>query len=276
MIIRTYQKGAFTLIELLVVIAIIAVLMGILMPALSAVKKQAKAIHCVNNVKNLSMAWFMYKDENDDKLVNGIGGGATTKPRPWVLDPIGSFSNSAVENEKEGIRQGALFPYIGKSIDSFQCPADMRVINGRNPVFRSYSIAGGMYGLDPENPLALANWEIVPHTKYSTIKKPAQKMVFVAEAGDREWNKGSWVLHPKSKGWVDPFAIWHTKSRSTLGYADGHAEMHRWKSKGLVDWCASVWNNPDKDFQFYRKPADQEEMDDLEWMIDHYAYRRLL
>jgi len=65
------KKRAFTLIELLVVIAIIAVLMAILMPSLRAARDQAKRVHCVSNVKTLSLAWFMYKDENDDNLVGG-------------------------------------------------------------------------------------------------------------------------------------------------------------------------------------------------------------
>jgi prepilin-type N-terminal cleavage/methylation domain-containing protein len=68
---KTMKKTGFTLIELLVVIAIIALLMGILMPALSKVKDRAKSIHCVNNVRNLAMAWFMYQDENDNELVHG-------------------------------------------------------------------------------------------------------------------------------------------------------------------------------------------------------------
>ncbi len=269
---RKYQQGAFTLIELLVVIAIIAVLMGILMPALSAVKKQAKGITCVNNVRNLSMAWFMYKDENDDRLVNGGDTNSQADAPYWVANPVANFSSDAIENQKEGIRRGALFPYIGKSVDSFQCPADMRAVTGRNLAFRSYSIAGGMYGVDKKGA-----WEIVPHTKYSTIKNPAQKMVFVAEADDRAGgNMGAWVMNPKSRRWVDPFAIWHTKSRSTIGYADGRAEMHRWNSKPLVDWCGSAWDNPDQKFQFYRTPGDAEEYEDLDWMIEHYPYRRLL
>src|SRR5665811_2159507 len=104
------HKGAFTLIELLVVIAIIAVLMSILMPALSAVKKQAKGVQCVNNIKNLSLAWFMYKDENDGKLVRGETG--TPQSPAWILDRIISFSPDALDQEKEGIRQGLLYPYV--------------------------------------------------------------------------------------------------------------------------------------------------------------------
>ena len=60
------KRVGFTLIELLVVIAIIAVLMGILMPALRTVRDQAKRVHCVANVRTLSLAWLQYANNNDD------------------------------------------------------------------------------------------------------------------------------------------------------------------------------------------------------------------
>ncbi len=264
---RKCQQGAFTLIELLVVIAIIAVLMSILMPALSAVKKQAKAIHCVNNIRSLSLGWFMYKDENDGKLVKGTTGNVQNPA--WINNRVTNVSPDELEQEKEGIRQGLLFPYVGKSVESFRCPADMRAVNSTLPTFRTYSIAGGMYGVDKNG-----GWEMVPHTSYSTIKDPARKYVFLGEADPRGMNMGSWVLYPKRREWVDPFAIWHTKNRSTMGYADGHGEMHRWQSQDLADWCTSIWTDPGT-FQFYRKPASEEELIDFNFMWKGYAYRRL-
>ena len=266
-----HKRNAFTLIELLVVIAIIAVLMAILMPSLRAAKDHARRIHCVSNLKTLSLAWFMYKDENDDKLTYGARGVSdipNDPVKPWIERPIADFSNDPLENEKEGIRRGALFTYIGKSVDSFRCPADMRTLSAALPTFRTYSIAGGMYGVDKKG-----GWEIVPHTKYSTIKHPATKIVYLAEADPRGENMGAWVMRPRTEEWVDPFAIWHTKNRSTLGFADGHGEMHRWQNQELVDWCTSMWTDPGS-FNFYRKPASEEEQRDFEWMAKRYAYRR--
>jgi len=65
------QKG-FTLIELLVVIAIIALLMTILLPAMKSAREQGKRAVCLNNLKQLTLGWMMYADENNEKPVKSL------------------------------------------------------------------------------------------------------------------------------------------------------------------------------------------------------------
>ena len=237
------KKRAFTLIELLVVIAIIAVLMAILMPSLKRAREQARSLTCRSNVRTLTLAWLMYKDENDGKLVSGQTPGApisTSNPAAWVVIPP-SGASSSIEEKKEYIQQGLLWPYV-RALEVYRCPSDRRRNSpGHQFAFRTYSIAGGM------NAVPANTWEIHPCVNYTDIKQPATKYVFLAECDPRGYNNGSWVMNPRSRQWVDPFGVWHRDDSSTLGYADGHVEMQRWHSRA-----------------------------DFEVMLKGYAYRSLL
>ncbi len=96
------------------------------------------------------------------------------------------------------------------------------------------------------------------------IKQPGSKYVFVEESDKRKWNMGSWVLNPKKKEyWVDPLAIWHNK-RSTLGFADGHSEKHRWLDERTIEMSKKQEHN-----------AHHPGSPDLEYMHRGYAYREL-
>ncbi len=253
------RRKAFTLIELLVVIAIIAVLMGILMPSLRLARDHAKRIHCVSNMKTLALGWFMYKDDNDDKLVPGH-----TDPGNWVSRPANG-NNSTLEQQYQAIRDGELFTYVGKQVDLYHCPADTRK-QGINVAFLTFSCAGGANG---------ETWGSYEKCKlYSDIKQPATKYVFVEEADNRGTNVGSWQMHPRKTNptWTDPVAMWHNK-KSTLAFADGHAEMHKWEDKSFIDWnLKAMYNEPGFSFGM-TPPAD--DYRDIEYMSKGFPYKRL-
>jgi len=266
---KSFLTG-FTLIELLVVIAIIAILMAILMPALRAARDQGRRVRCVSNVRSLAMAWFMYQDDNDNMLVSAnVPRSAQFNELPdtfWVeppQGPLGSYTGEqpTLEDEMRGIERGGLYPYV-KDVDVYRCPADDRKRDPDRATFRSFSIAGGMNG---EERYSYTERGII---KYTEIRNPATKYVFVAEADSRQWNMGSWIIYPTGDSWCDPLTVWHG-NRSTLGWADGRAEMHRWLDKrtielsGEEEWWTVDRSQPDSpDLKFMQRgyqlrPASQ-------------------
>lgn len=221
------KRPAFTLVELLVVIAIIALLMAILMPALNMARDQARRIHCVHNVRQLTLAWLLYAYDNDDKLVNGHvpSDSSFAKDTYWVeppQTPTGDYAGRPATREEEirGIEKGLLFKYA-KFIDIYRCPSDYRKTSSQD-AWRSFSLVGGVNGeVDSGN-------TYTPVKIYTQISNPATKIAFLEEADPRGWNMGSWIMNLAKPTWIDPLSIWHSKSRSTLGFADGSAEMHTW------------------------------------------------
>lgn len=269
------KRRGFTLIELLVVISIIALLMAILMPVLRRAKGHAICTLCLHNLKTLSTAWLTYAVDNDGLLVGGHNGssdGSRSDPLKRyaaVTDPQngnGNYINYRVasyEDKLRGIERGLLFCYV-KDLDIYHCLADKRhkkppPSTAKSPAWRSYSIAGCMNGT-----LFFSQTKAKYHpcTKYSQIKRPAEKYVFVEDADPRGWNNGSWVVDLTRPVWEDPPAGWHY-DKSNLGFADGHSETHWWKDERTIDMInESYWKQVAR-----RQPGN----DDLEYMQQHYG-----
>lgn len=260
------KRSGFTLIELLVVIAIIAVLMAILMPSLRAARDQARRIHCVSNVKTLTLAWSMYKDSNDDRLVGAMIEDMPDNPDdpyPWVLVPPDEGS-STLEEKLDTIRYGALFPYTGRDIDVYRCPADQRLKDPQQGAFRSFSIANGANG-DTSWPPAPRDHETAKI--FSDIRNASMKYIFLEDIDPRGFNAGSWQMYFNPPGFIDPLAMWHNR-RGTMGYADGHAEMHGWSDESFIEWSQTAMYDP-MNFAFYLVPPT-DERNDLEFLADGF------
>jgi len=246
------ERRGLTLVELLVVVGMISLLLGLSFPVLMRARNQAQGAVCVQNLKSLSLGWLVYKDENDDRLV---GGNVGKRPHDWVQGPTGA--GTIIDRQKEGIREGALFRCVGNTVDVYRCPADRRKFMPGQLAFRTYSIAAGANGELWQN-------AYTPAEKYSEISQPANKYIFVEEADPRGWNKGSWVLNPKGQTWVDPLAIWHSRARSSLGYADGHADIRRWMDHSTMEMS-------EKQEFFY--PVPEKEGEDLRFMLGGFPQK---
>ena len=273
------NRKAFTLIELLVVIAVIAILMGILMPALNMAREQARSIICSSNLKALIMGWRLYADGNDGKLVysmtpNVYSSGMTSNPLDpknpaWVLNTSNPLTAS-IEEKIEGIKAGALWPYI-KNIKVYRCPSDRRKQDVKHlQAYRTYAIAGGLNGTNGQASVSKVCKSL------TDIRQPSSKYVFLPECDIRGSNRGTWLLNPVTGAWVDAFGAWHRSHSTNFGFVDGHTAKYSWQSQSLLDWCDLALYEPTK-FSFYRNvPADNaDEQMDWNWAVDGYAFKSL-
>ena len=236
------RRSGFTLIELLVVIAIIAMLMAILMPTLGRIKKQAAGSVCLSNQHQLVLAWIMYAQDNDDKLVGGHDGHSSSPSRgyDWVQLPhtrTAPWSQDLpphLEDKKRGCERGALFSYV-RNVDLYHCPGDRR--HRTEMTHRSYGIPGGMNGDvgTGASSWLMQNWGYPSYKKLTQIKNPGIKYVFLEEKTDvGGCNWGSWNLEKQGDRWWDPIVVRHGRL-SVLAFSDGHAIQHQWKQKSTLE-----------------------------------------
>ena len=125
---RLYR--AFTLIELLVVVAIIAILASMLLPALTKAKLKAQGVQCMNNHRQLMLAWRMYAEENRDVVVYSTAEpGSIYEPYSWVTGVLDfTPGNESNWNPDKDIRKSPLWQYCGNSLGIWKCPADRSTV----------------------------------------------------------------------------------------------------------------------------------------------------
>jgi len=227
-----HRLKGFTLIELLVVIAIIAVLMAILMPALHRVREQGKRAVCLNNLRELGLAWNMYADENDDKLVNGAIGysnrnmswGDHRNEVAWV-DRIDKTNWDAA---LKAIKDGALWPYL-RDVKVYRCPT------GRRGEALTYAIMFSMNAVCHAEVKGVRGAHIKKRSEI-TNPAPALRLVFI----DEGWmTPDAFAVEYDEEEWFDDPPVRHGDG-TDVAFADGHAEYWKWKGIDTIKRAREV------------------------------------
>ncbi|MBN1506295.1 MAG: prepilin-type N-terminal cleavage/methylation domain-containing protein [Sedimentisphaerales bacterium] len=259
-------RTGFTLIELLVVIAIIAILMGILMPALNRVREQGKRTTCLSNLKNLQLAWIMYADQNDDKIVNGDSGEYTGMNSPslpfnkshynepaWVLKDWESGMTEI--QKKDAIMKGALYPYT-TTLNVYRCPVVDRkyatiAYNQTGTITRTYSVSDSMN---------CKNWDDMGAEmckRRLQIRDATFRIVFLDDGGTNPSALGGWTVYTNQWRWWDPPPVRHGDG-TNFSFVDGHTEYHKWMDPRTIAFGKRV---PPQAFS----TDDQSGNPDLRW-----------
>lgn len=238
------KRRGFTLVELLVVMSIMAMLMSIMLPNLRAAKESGKRVVCRNNLRQLTMGWMMYYQNNNGELVDAKTGDPAAN---WVgndLCPCKSWAEKC-----KAVEEGLLFRY-NPDIEVYSCPSRVKDYP------RTYSIVDGMNGYRN-----VPGTSALVVTKDTQIRRPSERGVFIDEGHP---TPASWTVYYEQPLWWDFVPVRHDMG-TTVSFADGHSELWFWKEAITANYTRT-WCGDDYPYTILSQPL-QFDNEDLERCI---------
>jgi prepilin-type N-terminal cleavage/methylation domain-containing protein/prepilin-type processing-associated H-X9-DG protein len=277
------RRQGFTLIELLVVIAIIAILAGMLLPALAKAKAKAQGIRCMSNNKQLGLAWQLYAGDFNDKCANnytipGTEDAITKKTFDnWVNNVMTWGSGSSVDDISNTnvlwVQNGILAQYTANALGIYKCPADNFLSPNQHKVgwtarLRSNSMNAlfgysGDNGANDQTGHAWLDAQWRQFLKTTDVPSPSMTWLTLDEHPD-SINDGFFVVGYNASQWGDLPASYHNGACG-FSFADGHAEVHMWQS--------ATSKYPVK-YNFSVRPFDAQGKKDFLWYQDRTGYTK--
>lgn len=273
----TSGGAGFTILELLVVIALIGFLAAILLPALSQARNRAQAIFCLNNTRQLHLAWRVYAEDHNGKLAYNLGGPSTSLSslqhtlNNWVNNYL-TWDLQQDNTNAVTLTEAGLGPYTAGAAQIYRCPSDdvlsvPQKSAGWKARVRSYSM-NAMVGDAGVISMSGSNTNNPGYAQFfsdAAIPNPSEIFVFLDEHPD-SINDGYFIDKAYVSKWYSLPASYHNGA-AALSFADGHSELHRW-----VNNTTKRPARPDASGLPFSIPST--ELTDFNWIIRHMSVDR--